>query len=996
MSDSNPRTVRKVAVSLLTLLAFSSSMAQPAWAAPEPDEPTPKAEKVERVLGNVPGRDDPTVSATEPEQDRVLPVPGRDEPSDTKPVETNDKPKVEVKDPESPKRIANLRSLPTGENKTGVGSQAISVPKGPGTIEGMGESFSAQASTGIATFSIPISLPAARGDAQPSLGLSYSSASGSGPAGVGWSVSVPFIARQTDRGLPGYDDESTWHAQQDRFVYNGGQELVPVTEWLTDEQLPTWAGSGWQYFRPRVEGSYLRFFWNPTLQLWRVQDKSGVVLELGKVAGQTDALEVDPSSSSRVFRWNLKRQLDPHGNVVWYSYTKRGNQAYLTDVYDTFPTTVTSSSLDSVPDVGAAAHHTRLVYEDRPDVTTSFRRGWKTVSDWRLAKVDVASKGQDASAERVLVRRYRLSYDGGSYISLLESVQVEGRCTPDLTESSGQIPDSSCPALPAMKLGYTHVSTDADNEPIFDQGFETLDKKVRSITGSPNHSVDEDYTDLYDVNSDGLPDVVAMMPGSYGGDHGLWLQGKGGTADRFGAQEPMEVWGVIGASASVITKHNPNIAALDIDADATINLVHMPKVKTYAVYTPEKHTNWVWRGRTVTTADGNDARIDLGNDAAELRVFDVNGDGLVDVVKTAGTSLEVWFSLGRYPGGDGLFGTGRWTSKSTAHLSMAPVMRCVPHSSTPIRFSDADIKLGDMNGDGLTDIVRIRKGDIRYWPGRGDGTFGTGPLGCEGGTFSTNSYIQMDDSPYYTDPDNSGLRLEDVNGDGTSDLVQIRFQDVDVWYNVGGESWLERRIISGTPASPSYQQRVRVVDINGSGTPDILWGDGGAYKYIDLAGGKRPWLLNRVENGLGKTTEVSYTTSTAAMLAAEAAGDEWDKLCPTVLHMVDSVTVRDNLAAVGRPGGAYVTSYTYRDPHFDGVQREFRGFSETTVRTEGDTNSPTSESTTAFLLGERPTDLEVWEDNPNEALKGLPTVRRDVRSGDRCVPVDHRHELRAA
>ncbi|HVY30602.1 MAG TPA: SpvB/TcaC N-terminal domain-containing protein [Polyangiaceae bacterium] len=103
---------------------------------------------------------------------------------------------------------AETLALPTGGDKSGVTSQAISVPKGSGTIQGMGESFSAQLSTGIATFSVPFSLPAARGGAQPSLGLSYSSASGSGLAGMGWSVGVPYIARQTDRGLPGYDDRA--------------------------------------------------------------------------------------------------------------------------------------------------------------------------------------------------------------------------------------------------------------------------------------------------------------------------------------------------------------------------------------------------------------------------------------------------------------------------------------------------------------------------------------------------------------------------------------------------------------------------------------------------------------------------------------------------------------------------------------------------------------------------------------------------------------------
>ena len=162
--------------------------------------------------------------------------------------------------------------------------------------------------------------------------------------------------------------------------------------------------------------------------------------------------------------------------------------------------------------------------------------------------------------------------------------------------------------------------------------------------------------------------------------------------------------------------------------------------------------------------------------------------------------------------------------------------------------------------------------------------------------------------------------------------------------------------------------------MNGSGTADILWGDGLAYKYIDLAGGTRPWLLNRVENGLGKTTEVTYTTSTAKMLEAEKANDDWKERCPTVLHMVDSVTVRDHLGTVGRPDGEYVTEYTYRDPHFDGVQREFRGFAQTTVRNVGDANSPTSESRTEFLLGKRPDGLDVWEDNPYEALKGLPSV----------------------
>ena len=874
-----------------------------------------------------------------------------------------------------------IMSQPTGENKTGVGSTAISTPKGPGTIQGMGESFSAQPSTGIATFSVPFALPKARGAAQPSLSLGYSSSSGSGVAGVGWDVSVPFISRQTDRGTPSYKDQSTWHANQDRFVYNGGQELVPICDMpdgctdklIPGELLPSWAGT-WQYFRPRVEGSYLRFFWNRDQQLWRVQDKSGVVLELG---GDSNALETDPQDSTRVFRWNLRRQVDPRGNEVRYAYLKEAGASYLQDIYDTSPAQGDSSNL------AAWAHHTRLVYESRPDPSTGFNRGWRVLKAQRLARVDVTSVRDDTSSTRQLLRRYHLSYDASYHPSLLESVQVEGRCAqPVFEQNAGTLPSTECARLPAMNFGYSHVG------PAHADAFEPFDTSLRKVASSPKHSVDEEYTDLYDVNSDGLPDVVAMMPGLYNGKHGLWFNSQGGKADSFGAQTTIGVKGVLGANESVITKHNPNIAALDLNADATIDLVHMPKVKTYSVYTPKEVSNqWWWVGRTVNTADQLDARIDLGTDAAEIRVFDVNGDGLVDVVKSGGTSWQVYFALGRYPGGDGQFGSAKWTGPATASLSMAPVERCVPWSSTPVRFSDSDTKLGDMNGDGLTDIVRVRQGDIKYWPGRGDGTFGTGPLGCAAGTFSQNSYVQMSSSPQYSDPNGSALHIDDVNGDGLSDLVQVRFDEVDVWLNYDGARWTQRRILDNTPPSPSYQNRVRIVDFNGSGTHDILWGDASNYRYIDLAGGERPWLLTRIENGLGKSTDIEFTTSTKQMLAAESAKTPWTRLAPMPLHMVSAVTVRDNLGTVGRPDGAYVTRYTYKDPVYDGLQREFRGFSRTTVESVGDANSPTSISDTTFELGERPKSFPLdtppidytdpanaWRDNPMEALKGLSDV----------------------
>ena len=110
-----------------------------------------------------------------------------------------------------------------------------------------------------------------------------------------------------------------------------------------------------------------------------------------------------------------------------------------------------------------------------------------------------------------------------------------------------------------------------------------------------------------------------------------------------------------------------------------------------------------------------------------------------------------------------------------------------------------------------------------------------------------------------------------VNGDGLADVVQVRYDAVDVWLNAI-DRFKPRAIIDRLPSAPGFTDRVRLADVNGSGSRDILWGDGGRYKYLDLTGGIQPRLLVRVDNRLGGVTEVSYEPSTAQYLRARDAG----------------------------------------------------------------------------------------------------------------------------
>lgn len=83
---------------------------------------------------------------------------------------------------------------------------SISLPKGGGAIRGIGEKFAANPVTGTGNMSVPIATSPGRSGFGPKLSLSYDSGAGNGPFGFGWNISLPSITRETDKGLPRYQD----------------------------------------------------------------------------------------------------------------------------------------------------------------------------------------------------------------------------------------------------------------------------------------------------------------------------------------------------------------------------------------------------------------------------------------------------------------------------------------------------------------------------------------------------------------------------------------------------------------------------------------------------------------------------------------------------------------------------------------------------------------------------------------------------------------------
>ncbi|MCP4458843.1 MAG: VCBS repeat-containing protein [Cytophagales bacterium] len=141
-----------------------------------------------------------------------------------------------------------------------------------------------------------------------------------------------------------------------------------------------------------------------------------------------------------------------------------------------------------------------------------------------------------------------------------------------------------------------------------------------------------------------------------------------------------------------------------------------------------------------------------------MRRVDTTGDGFADLLITKDNCFVCYPSLAE-KGFDPSFETLQSFDEETG---------------PKIVFSDADqsVYLSDMSGDGLSDIVRIKNGSVSYWPNKGYGHFG--------------AKVSMDNAPWFDHEDifnQQRIRLADVDGSGTTDIIYISEDEVKYFPN---------------------------------------------------------------------------------------------------------------------------------------------------------------------------------------------------------------------
>jgi RHS repeat-associated protein len=829
---------------------------------------------------------------------------------------------------------------------------SISLPKGGGAIRGVGEKFAATPVTGTGTTTVPIATSPGRSGFGPQLALAYDSSTGNGPFGFGWSLSLPAISRKTDKGLPQYRDVD----ESDVYIASGAEDLVPVlrpdgSRFFDDTSAP---GYVIHRYRPRIEGLFARIErWTREADgdvHWRSISRDNIATVYGK---DDESRIGDPNDPAQVFSWLLCESYDDRGNAILYEYAAesddnvdrgQANERNRSRTANRYVKRIQYGNRVSrliQPDLSQTSWLFEVVfdydeehYEEvdldpgvpepdqhrfvrasaspgrrwlvRPDPFSSHRSGFEVRTYRRCRRVlmfhhipDLPSgeKGYDGLVRSTEFDYADFDYDAaftiedelahqGStrFASFIRTVTQSGYVRDDeqtiVVRNGIDYATYLKKSMPPLEFEYSRAR-------IKDQ---VLELDAESLANLPI-GIDGTSYQWMDLHGEGIPGVLSEQGGTW-----FYMRNLSPLADGGNGSESVKAR--LAPAELVDSKPNLSLAGgraqlMDLAGDGQPDVVVL-NGPTPGLYEHDPLEDWQ-PFRPFASPLHRDARD------PNLRFVDVDGDGQADVLITEDDAF-VWHTSLAEEG----FGPARRVAQA---LDEEKGPRLV--------FADGtqSVYLADMCGDGLTALVRIRNGEVCYWPNLGYGRFG--------------AKVTMDNAPWLDGPeefDQRRVRLADIDGSGTNDIIYLARDGVRLYFNQSGNRFGEARQLGQFPQIDNVSS-VIAIDLLGNGTACLVWSSPlpaharSPLRYIDLMGGTKPHLLVRSVNNLGAETELGYASSTRFYLADKRAGKPWVTRLPFPVHVVERVVTHDRLS-----GNRFITRHAYHHGYFDGEEREFRGF----------------------------------------------------------------------
>ncbi|MFC4701771.1 RHS repeat-associated core domain-containing protein, partial [Glaciecola siphonariae] len=340
-----------------------------------------------------------------------------------------------------------------------------------GAIQG-----NAGVSGGAASYSVPIQIPPGRNGAQPQISVNYSSRSGNGLLGVGWSVSAGgSITRcAATFAQDGYKSGIKFEASTDKLCYNGQRLML----------LSGTYGSVNAEYKTEIDSlSIVR-------QVGGSIDSQNSAFEVSLPNGHIEKYGTNKTSKlvpvgvTSPLSWHITSATDATGNnVIEYQYLNDQASAELL-LTDIFYTGTGSSKGD---------RKVSFVYENRDYTSSSSVYGGFTSSTKRLKSIDTYYKSS-------AVKKYEFDYQsGGSNSSRRDLLSSIHECNGALTTCKAV---TSVDWHDAQQLYQTELLTTNSGEPLI-----PVDTYVPDLTrllprGDVDGNGSRDWPSYF-VNADG-------------------------------------------------------------------------------------------------------------------------------------------------------------------------------------------------------------------------------------------------------------------------------------------------------------------------------------------------------------------------------------------------------------------------------------------------------------------------------------------------------------
>jgi len=475
----------------------------------------------------------------------------------------------------------------------------------------------------------------------------------------------------------------------------------------------------------------------------------------------------------------------------------------------------------------------------------------------------------------------------------------------DLTYSDQQAPaDPASPRytflVSVTQTGYGLDGQAGSMPPVeFDYSKPLIGQQVLTLDAGSQQGLPEGLDGLAyrwtDLDGEGLPGILSESGGAWyykrNRSAGNLLPLGDGTSVARARLGPLETVAVLPSRADL-----SGVRLMDLSGSGRLDVVSLSEPDAgFFERTIDAGFEPLHRFAALPELDWSDQN---------LTFIDATGDGLADILITGDRLYTVYASLGEAGFDSPQQVRVPWDEERGPAVILA--------DGTQTIFT------ADMSGDGLTDIVRVRNGEVCYWPSTGYGRFG--------------AKVTMDGAPRFAarelfDP--RRVRLADIDGSGTADLLYVAADGVTAWFNQSGNAWSAPTLIAVCPTADELSS-VQAIDFLGTGTACLVWSSplpahsSAPLRYIDLMSGRKPHLLIGARNNLGTETRVSYAPSTRFYVQDADAGRPWVTRLPFPVQVVERTEAID---WIGR--GRLVTRYAYHHGYYDSYEREFRGFGMT-------------------------------------------------------------------